>query len=147
MSARIGWLVAATTSAVVLAFVVPLCLLVRELAQDRAMAAADQEARNVAILVSQLQGAPSLPALVEDVDADSPAQTSLLTPAGAALGVNAGDLSDDPDVRRALAERQAFTIKNAHGGKILVPVVTERGTFVVRTSVSPALLHSGVHSG
>ena len=38
VSRRIAWLVAATTSAVILAFVVPLCLLVRELAQDRAMA-------------------------------------------------------------------------------------------------------------
>jgi signal transduction histidine kinase len=137
-------LVAATTSAVVLAFVVPLCLLVRELAQDRAMAVADQEARNVAILVSQLQGAPSLPALIEDVDADSPAQTSLLTPAGATLGAAANDLFDDPDVRRALTERKAFTVMNGRGAKILVPVVTERGTFVVRTSVTPAMLHSGV---
>ena len=33
-------------------FVIPLCLLVRTLAEDRAMAAADQEARNVAILVA-----------------------------------------------------------------------------------------------
>jgi signal transduction histidine kinase len=144
VSARIAWLVAATTSAVVLAFVVPLCLLVRELAQDRAMAAAEQEARNVAILVSQLQGAPTLPALVSDVDADSPARTSLLTPDGATLGTAVRDLADDPDVRRAAAEHQAFTLMTGQGGKILVPVVTETGTFVVLTTVPPAVLHSGV---
>jgi signal transduction histidine kinase len=146
VSARIAWLVAATTSAVVLAFVVPLCLLVRELAQDRAMAAAEQEARNVAILVSQLQGAASLPALVADVDADSPARTSLLAPDGTTLGASAAGLGEDPDVRRAAAQGRAFTVVTGEGGKILVPVVTERGTFVVRTTVSPAVLHSGVRT-
>jgi signal transduction histidine kinase len=146
VSARVGWLVAATTSAVILAFVVPLCLLVRELAQDRAMAAAEQEARNVAILVSQLQGAPSLPRLVADVDADTPAKTSLLTPDGSTLGTAADDLVDDPDVRRAAKERRAFTIMTAQGGKVLVPVVTESGTFVVRTSVPTSVLRSGVRA-
>ena len=52
MRRRISWLVLATTSTVVVSFVIPLCLLVRTLAEDRAMAAADQEARNVAILVA-----------------------------------------------------------------------------------------------
>ena len=144
MSARIGWLVAATTSAVVLAFVLPLCLLVRELAQDRAMAGAEQEARNVAILVSQLQGAPSLPVLVRDVDAEAPALTSVLTPDGSTLGSVADDLAADPDVRRALVQRRAFTRMTPQGGKILVPVVTESGTYVVRARVTVAVLHSGV---
>ena len=52
MRRRISWLVLATTSTIVVAFVIPLCLLVRTLAEDRAMTAADQEARNVAILVA-----------------------------------------------------------------------------------------------
>ena len=52
MRRRISLLVAATTSAVVVAFVIPLCLLVRTAAEDRAMAAADQEARTVAMVVA-----------------------------------------------------------------------------------------------
>ena len=36
MARRIAWLVAATTSAVVVAFIVPLCFLVANLAEDRA---------------------------------------------------------------------------------------------------------------
>lgn len=108
------------------------------------MAAAEQEARNVAILVSQLHGAASLPALVKDVDADSPAQTSLLTPDGTTLGTAVDGLAEDPDVRRAVAEHQAFTVITAEGGKILVPVVTEIGTFVVRTTVTPTMLQRGV---
>ena len=58
MRRRISWLVVVTTSTVVVSFVIPLCLLVRTLAEDRAMAAADQEARSVAILVA---GAPDDP--------------------------------------------------------------------------------------
>ena len=54
MRSRISWLVLATTSAIVLAFVIPLCLLVRTLAADRAMSAADQAARNVALVVTSV---------------------------------------------------------------------------------------------
>ena len=53
MRRRISWLVITTASAVVVSLVIPLCLLVRTLAEDRATAAADQEARNVAILVAR----------------------------------------------------------------------------------------------
>jgi signal transduction histidine kinase len=145
VSARIAWLVAATSSAVVLAFVLPLCLLVRELAQDRAMASAEQEARNIAVLVSGLHGDPSLPTLVDDVDERSPATTSVLAPDGSSMGTGSEDLAADPDVRRAANEGRAFTVLNSDGGWVLVPVVTESGTYVVRTGVTPAALHRGVY--
>ena len=45
MRRRISLLVAATTSAVILAFLIPLGLLVRTLAEDRAIAGASQEAQ------------------------------------------------------------------------------------------------------
>jgi signal transduction histidine kinase len=145
VSARIAWLVAATSSAVVLAFVLPLCLLVRELAQDRAMASAEQEARNVAVLVSGLHGDPSLPTLVHDVDERSPAKTSVLVPDGTTMGTASGDLATDPAVQRAATEGRAFTVQNSQGGWVLVPVVTESGTYVVRTGVTPTTLHRGVY--
>ena len=78
MRRRIGLLVAATTSAIVLAFVIPLCLLVRNMAADRAMADADQEARNIAILVSSLNGDPTLGDVVAAVDQRSPATTTVV---------------------------------------------------------------------
>jgi signal transduction histidine kinase len=146
MSARIAWLVAATTSGVILAFVVPLCLLVQELAHDRAMASAEQEARNVAILVSQLHGADNLPALVAELDERSPASTSVLTPDGAAMGDPDADVAADPDALRAERERRAFTVTSSSGGHVLVPVVTGSGTYVVSTWVAAAELHRGVRS-
>jgi signal transduction histidine kinase len=145
VSSRIAWLVAATSSAIVLAFVLPLCLLVRQLAQDRAMASAEQEARNVAVLVSGLHDDPSLPALIADVDQRSPATTGVLAPDGTSLGTDADDLGDDPAVQRARRQGRAFTVLSSGGGWVLVPVVTASGTYVVRTGVTPAVLHRGVY--
>ena len=143
MRRRIAWLVAATTSAVVLAFIIPLCLLVRTMAEDRGMANANQEARNVAILVSGLPEDPRLPELVDAVDQRSPARTTVLTAAGLVLGAPDPDIGSDPAVVRALAG-EAFTEVDDDGGEILVPVVTAEGTDVVRTTVSRAELHHGV---
>ncbi|MGN6576871.1 MAG: sensor histidine kinase [Nocardioides sp.] len=144
MRRQIGWLTAATTSAVVLAFVIPLCLLVRTLAEDRALANADQEARNVAILVSGLHSDPRLARLVRRVDERSPeARTSLLMSDGRVLGTANPQLATDPEVVRA-AQGEAFTTVDAAGARILIPVLTEAGTLVIRTSVAADDLHRGV---
>lgn len=144
MRRQIGWLMAATTSAVVLAFVIPLCLLVRTLAEDRALASADQEARNVAILVSGLHQDPSLGELITAVDERSDvAQTSVLSPTGRVLGTPDEEMSESARVVRA-GKGEAFTALDDRGAEILVPVVTEDGTSVIRTSVSAGTLHQGV---
>ncbi len=143
MRSRISWLVAATTSAVVISFVVPLCLLVRVLAEDRAMAAADQEARNVAILVSTLDNDPQLPALVEAADERGLARTSLILEDDQILGAPAPGLLEDPAVREARAG-SASTVKDSEGGKVVLPVVVADGTEVVVSRVTPTQLHSGV---
>jgi signal transduction histidine kinase len=140
---RISWLVAATTSAVILAFVVPLCLLVRDVAADRALAQADQEARAVALLVSSLSEDPRLESLVAAADERTPAPTSVLTPDGDVLGAAARDLARDPGVRRALGGT-AFTERDSAGARVYVPVVVPDGQFVVRTTVDDALLSRGV---
>ncbi len=143
MRARISWLVAATTSAVVISFVVPLCLLVRVLAEDRAMAAADQEARNVAILVSTLDNDPQLPDLVEATDERGFARTSLILEDDQVLGAPGPGLLDDPAVLAARAG-SASTVKDSDGGKVVLPVVVADGTEVVVSRVTPGQLHSGV---
>ncbi|MCL2454940.1 MAG: HAMP domain-containing histidine kinase [Micrococcales bacterium] len=142
MRRRISWLVVATTSAVVVSFVIPLCLQVRTLAQERAMAAADQEARNVAIIVAGLHDDPHLAPLVEGIDARNVPTVGVLTPDGDQLG-GGGDLGNDPEVRRAL-DGDAFTVVDHDGGRVLVPVVMEEGTYVVRAAVTPHDLYHGV---
>lgn len=143
MRSRIRWLVAATTSAVVISFVVPLCLLVRTLAEDRAMAAADQEARNVAILVSTLEDPRQLSELIAATDSHGAAHTSLLLQNGQVLGSPAPGILQDPDVRRARLGT-ATSVTDASGGKIVLPVVVADGTEVVLARVPPDELHRGV---
>jgi signal transduction histidine kinase len=143
MRRRIVLLVAATTSAVVLAFVIPLCLLVRNLAEDRAMADADQEARNIAILVSSLKDDdPTMADVVAAVDQRSSATTSVVLANGTTLG-SGSVLATDPDVVKA-QEGTAFTTGTETGTRTVVPVVTSDGTDVVVTEVTDAQLHRGV---
>ena len=146
MRSRISWLVVATTSTVVFSFVIPLCLLVRTLAEDRAIAAADQEARNVAILVARVSDDPQLPELVADLDGRAAPRTSVLTNDGRVLGddgMTAAELAEDPEVRRALTN-EAFTVVDGDGARVLIPVVVENGTDVVRTEVPEEMLRQGV---
>jgi signal transduction histidine kinase len=142
MRRRISWLVLAATTTVVVSFVIPLCLLVQTLAEDRAMAAADQEARNVAILVTGLVNENQMRAVVENLDVGGVADTAVLTVKGNVLG--SGDIDpDDPEVQRALGG-EAFEVVDDSGGRVFLPVVNDQGTAVVRTSVPPDKLHAGV---
>jgi signal transduction histidine kinase len=142
MRRRIGLLVAATTSAVVLAFVIPLCLLVRNMAEDRAMADADQEARNIAILVSSLHDDPTLKDVLAAVDQRSPATTTVVLADGTTLGSGSATAAD-PAVTKARTGT-SFTEATRLGSRTVVPVVTTDGTDVVLTDVTDAQLHRGV---
>lgn len=142
MPRRISWLVLATTSTVVVSFIVPLCLLVRTTAEDRAMAEVDQEARNIAILVASLDGQTALANVVSTLDSRAAPSTAVLTDDGRVLG--SGDVSvDDPEVVRA-RNGEAFTVVDDRGGRVLLPVVTGDGTVVVHTSTTVGELRQGV---
>lgn len=149
MRRRISWLVVVTTSTVVVSFVIPLCLLVRNLAQERAMAAADQEARSVAIVLAGLHGsARDLADVVESIDARGTPTTSVLLSDGTVLG-SRQDLADDPDVQLAASQNQSFTRRDSTGGTVLIPIGVQDangkvGTAVIRSTVSPADLNQGV---
>jgi signal transduction histidine kinase len=140
---RISWLVIATTSAVVIAFVVPMCLLVRAVAEDRAMTAADQEARSVAILLSGTEDQDRIVDTVASLSGRGVAETTVVTAGGDVLGP--GDVSaQDEEVRRAADSNEAFTVVDDAGGRVLLPVITGDGTAVVRTTVAPEDLRRGV---
>jgi signal transduction histidine kinase len=142
MRSRISWLVLATTSAVVVAFVIPLCLLVRTLAADRAMSAADQAARNVALVVST-DSRGELGAYLADLSGSIVPQVAVLTPRGRSLGTDV-DLRRDPDVRRALDGGEAIRVTREGEGVVVIPVVVGGGTAVVRASVTETDLRRGV---
>lgn len=142
MRQRILLLVAATTSAIVVAFVVPLALLVQNLAADHARAAGDTEARSIAILVSSLHEDPTLVDAVAEIDDRSSARTSVVLAEGDVFG--SGDVGlDDADVERARTG-VAFTSESASGIRTVVPVLTSNGTDVVVTEVTDEQLRAGV---
>ena len=95
MRRNLTLLVAATTTAVVLALVIPLALLVGRLAQDRAIAAATQQAQSVALLIATDTPAGQLGSLLTLSDERSGLRTSVVLATGAALGppVGATDLA------------------------------------------------------
>ncbi len=141
MRRRIAWLVLATTSAVIVVFVIPLGLLVRTLAQDRAVAGASEEARSVALVVAGVPDPAQLADLVHLVASRSPRRTSVLLPDGQVVGAAAA--TDPALVARARAGA-AFTVVDGRGAQVFVPVVTERGTAVVSTAIGAPALREGV---
>lgn len=143
MRRRIGWLVVATTSAVILGFVIPLCLLVQTLAHERAVSTARDDADDVALIVSGLHGDPGLADVVRTATASTFATTSVVTPRGTVLGNADSDLASDPDVVRA-RDGAAFTTSDDAGVTILTPVVTADGTYVVHARASDEQLSAGV---
>lgn len=145
MRRRISWLVAATTSAVILAFLIPLGLLVRTLAEDRAVAGARQEAQSVATLVAGVTDMRQLQDLVELVDRRSPRATSVLLPDGTLLGsAPPGSPASQAQIVARGRAGEAFTVLDDQGALVVVPVVTDRGTAVIRTAVSASDLRQGV---
>jgi signal transduction histidine kinase len=132
----------AATSAIAVALIIPLCLLVHSQAEDRAMAAADQQARNVAIVMAAVHDDAQRTQLINSIDATTTPTVGVLTSDGRQIG-GGGDLATDPDVQRARSG-QAFTVVDSRGGRVLLPVIVDGDTYVVRSAVTEADLHRGV---
>jgi signal transduction histidine kinase len=135
---QLATLVAVTMSLVLLAFLVPLGIVLRGAAADRAIAAATQEAQSMAAMIA--------------ADPDSAdVYNGERVVAGLAVSVFMpdGTVNGEPSPRTQsidLASRgQAFTASSNGGVEALVPVQgLPNGTEVVRAYASPALLHDGV---
>ena len=130
----------ASTLTVTIAFVVPLAILVRVLAAERALGDADRVIRTlIPVLVSGDESAASL--TVEQLRATTTATLSVHLPDGRVLGA---DVSDD-DVETARAG-SAIARTDADGSRVsLTPVVRQTGgTSVIRVSVPAGLLTLGV---
>ena len=79
-------LVAATTSLVLLAFLVPLGLLLRTLAEDRAVAQALQEVQGLAVVAAVVVDPAQLEPVVQLADQGSVRDVSVVLPGGGVLG-------------------------------------------------------------
>jgi signal transduction histidine kinase len=144
MTRRIAWLVAATTSAVVVAFIVPLGILVASLAEDRATLRIREQAQSVATLVATVTDLDALDRTVTDLSRRGPTVV-VIEPDGTVVG-SARPLPAQTrsEAERARLQKAAFTTDHATGRDAVVPVVTQRGVEVVVATTTSDELRSGV---
>jgi signal transduction histidine kinase len=141
MRLRIILLVVAISSLILISFLVPLALLLRTFAAERATSSATAQAQWMAPLVATLSSA-ELRITIARVNAQNPHEpTSVFLPGGHLLGARA---TRSADVRRALAG-SSFTRKVAGGEDVLVAVDgLANGTAVIETFVPNSRLEQGV---
>ena len=140
MRLRIVALVVATTSLVLVSFMVPLALVLRTLAADRATSTATVEAQSMAPLVTTL-GARGLRVAVAQVNAAISAPVTIFLPDGTVAGAPA---PVSASVRLAM-RGQSFSTSVPGGVEVLVAVEgLPGGTAVIRSFVPDAVLHHGV---
>jgi signal transduction histidine kinase len=140
MRLRIIALVVATSSLVLVSFLVPLALVLRTLAADRAVSTAMIEVQSIVPLITTL-GERSLPLTVDQVNAASSTPVTVFLPDGTEAGVPA---PRSPSVE--LASR-GFTFSTPVPGGVAVLAAVDGlpdGTAVIRAFVPDAVLAHGV---
>ena len=86
LRSRITWLAAALVAGVVISFVIPLCLLVRTMAEERAVFATNSDAQSVAMIVAGVDDPASLPAVLAPTLGARTATTTVALPSGQLIG-------------------------------------------------------------
>jgi len=125
------------TSIVILAFLVPLAVLVADLAEDRAMSAAEREAQTVARYASTIDGTPESILAFEEVVA-AVSRTSVLLSDGSVIGVT---MPARIDLTAAIERGHAYQQSLEDGRAVVVPVLRgeDRSWVVVLTVPASAL--------
>ncbi|MBE1492318.1 sensor histidine kinase [Plantactinospora soyae] len=141
MRRRLTLLVAATTCLVLVAFLVPLAVLLRTVAADRAVVAATADVQGLVPLVgtTDLDG---LRLAAEQVGAAADRPVTVFLPDGSALGTGA----PRTDGVELAARGESLTVARPDGREILVAVQGRPdGTAVIRTFVPDSDLTPGVY--
>jgi signal transduction histidine kinase len=130
----------AMTSVVLVAFLVPLGLLARSLAEDRALDDARQDAQSVAVFAGDVDADRArLEAETLRVNRDA-RRTTVYLPDGTVVG----EPSPRTPAVELAATGQAVAVRTADGAELAVPVAGPAGIAVVRTVVPDAELDRGV---
>ena len=140
MRGRLALLAAATTTLVLVAFLVPLALLVRTVAADRAVNGAVQGAQSLTSIVATEETA-DISATLDQVNASAAQPYTVFLGNGAVLGARA----PRGDAVRLAATGRSMSVTVPGGREILVAVQgAPSGTAVIRTRVTDAQLRQGV---
>ncbi|MFI7585809.1 ATP-binding protein [Spongisporangium articulatum] len=136
---RLTLLVAATTSAVVLAFLVPLALIVRSLAEERSLAEASSQAQTLAVIAA-VQGAPGVKAWLDDPAKRPTGKVTVWLPENQTLGDQVS-VPPTPEAKAGVASAQKI---DGQGVIYSAAAGDDADRRVVRIVLSGAELHDGV---
>jgi signal transduction histidine kinase len=144
---RVTLLVAAITSAVILACLAPLALLLRTLAEDRAIAAATSQSQTLLSVAATAQGTGSIERhaaierQVETLVGDQPAGVlSLYLPGEYIVGPQV----DDRGVDQARRQNRSWTRRGNPTVVYVVSSAPDQSTLVARAEIGESRLHRGV---
>ena len=145
MRRQLSLLVTATTSAVVLTFLIPFALLMRGLAEDRAIANASLQNRTAlaayaATTLTDPGGKPD--SVVTRTGTLEAGETVLFLPDDAVIGTGAVDTG----TKEARRTNQQVVKATDDGAIVYDPGLIQRGTVVARTTVPRSEYHRGVAS-
>ena len=142
MRRRLVLVVAATTGLVVVAFAIPLAALVRDVAHDRAIAAAERDAAALAPVLAVTDDPELVAAAIAQTTTGSEGRLSVF---GNGRQIGDDHPADPEPLSLARDQGTGFTHESATGAEIYSPVVTGDGRVtVVRARVPDSLLTSGV---
>ncbi|WP_290062814.1 HAMP domain-containing sensor histidine kinase [Amycolatopsis solani] len=141
MRKRLAVLVAAAMSLVLVAFLVPLAILLKSVTADRAVTAATAKAQSLTSLVATA-GAAALRPAVDQLNTTAGHPVTVFLPDGTVLGAPG---PRTPGVTLAAAQGSSLTVEDDDGREILVAVQgLPGGTAVVRAFVARAELTRGL---
>lgn len=144
MRRRLEVVLVGTTVVVVLAFVLPLALLVRDVARDRAMADADRDASALFPALAVDESLQHVEAAVARTVAGADGRLIVYLPDGTVIGP---DLPASEEVMLARSEGRAWSGNVPGGAELITPVIHGDGTVdVVRVVIPSSELNEGVRS-
>ena len=140
MRLRVILLVVATSSLVLVSFLVPLALVLRTLAADRAVSTATAQAQSMAPLVTTLPTG-SLRLTIDQINAETSTPVTVFLPSGAELG----QPTPRSDALQLAQKGHSFTAEVPGGAEVLVAVEgLPGGPAVISTFVPDSVLRHGV---
>ncbi len=131
----------AVSTMVALAFLIPLAVLVRHVARDRAMTAAERDASAIASLLGISTDPDDVRTLLARTGSGVAGRIVVFLPDGTAVGA---DHPGDEDVDRAREDGVAFSKEDEGRVDLYQPVVLPAGTAVIEVSVPDEELTRGV---
>ncbi len=144
MRRRILFVLVGTTTIVVLAFVIPLALMVRDVARDRAFADADRDASSLFAALAVDESLQAIEIAVARTKAGPAGRLAVYLPDGTVIGA---DLPISEEVSLARSEGRAWSGDVEGGAELISPVIHGDGTVdVIRVLIPESELSEGVQA-